>query len=63
MTAAPTPENDTADDTAASDTRAMAVVAGAAQFSTLDDNERTRAHHLINERISQQAAAVRFVPR
>ncbi len=40
--------------------RIMDVVSGRAQFSALDDDERTVAHGLIDARISELAAAQSF---
>lgn len=42
--------------------RALAVIAGDAQFSTLTPPERTVAHATIDARIAERAAAQRFGP-
>jgi hypothetical protein len=40
--------------------RVLAVAAGEAQFSSLDPDERTAAHALIDARIAERAAGERF---
>jgi hypothetical protein len=42
--------------------RALAVVAGDAQFSTLTQDERTIAHGTIDARIAERVAELRFGP-